>query len=439
MNKKGNLYIFLSILIIIVLTGFSLGPIMSKVETPKFKILSTFNKIEIRAYKPMLIAEIDVRETRKEAVSQGFRSLADFIFGNNIRNDKIKMTAPVVQQSSEKIKMTAPVVQQSSSQGWKVSFVMPSSYTLHDIPKPLNNEIIIKEIPARKMAVIKFNGRNEEDNISKYENKLLKFMEQNNFVHEENPEYAFYNPPWTLPVLRRNEVMFEIKISMKKFIIYYLLFIYIIDAEALRSIKKDISPPSNIQYIIENYIENGDRSTEIGIAIHKDNLDSDIKLPTVVFIHGGGWRSGDKQQNAWQCFNYANKGFVAITISYRLLDEAPFPQCIIDVKTALRFIKSLSRKYPIDVENIGVWGYSAGAHLALMIALEDSSDLFNSGHYNAFDSKVKCAVAIAAPTYLQNRAGGKDKKLSDEQNNDEKFRAQISPITYVNSNQISIL
>ena len=226
---------------------------------------------------------------------------------------------------------------------------------------------------------------------------------------------------------------------MKKFIIYCLLFIYIIDAEALRSIKKDISPPSNIQYIIENYIENGDRSTEIGIAIHKDNLDSDIKLPTVVFIHGGGWRSGDKQQNAWQCFNYANKGFVAITISYRLLDEAPFPQCIIDVKTALRFIKSLSKKYPIDVENIGVWGYSAGAHLALMIALEDSSDLFNSGHYNAFNSKVKCAVAIAAPTYLQNRAGGKDKKLSDEQNNDEEFRAQISPITYVNSKQISIL
>ena len=197
MIKKRNLYIFLSILIIIVLTGFSIGPIMSKVETPKFKVLSTFNNIEIRAYKSMLIAEIDVRETKKEAISQGFRSLADFIFGGNIRNDKIKMTAPVVQQSS--------------SQGWKVSFVMPSSYTIDDIPKPLNNEIIIKEIPARKMAVIKFNGRNEADNISKYENKLLKFMEQNNFVHEENPEYAFYNPPWTLPVLRRNEVMIEIK------------------------------------------------------------------------------------------------------------------------------------------------------------------------------------------------------------------------------------
>ena len=62
------------------------------------------------------------------------------------------------------------------------------------------------------MAVIKFNGRNEEDNILKHEKKLLKFMEINSiFVHDENPEYAFYNPPWTLPVLRRNEVMIEIK------------------------------------------------------------------------------------------------------------------------------------------------------------------------------------------------------------------------------------
>ena len=66
----------------------------------------------------------------------------------------------------------------------------------------------------------------------------------------------------------------------------------------------------------------------LGLQYEKDSLDSDIKLPTVVFIHGGGWRNGDKQQNVWQCFNYANKGFIAITISYRLLDEAPFPQWI---------------------------------------------------------------------------------------------------------------
>ena len=227
---------------------------------------------------------------------------------------------------------------------------------------------------------------------------------------------------------------------MKKVNIFYLIiFMYIIDAEGFRSIKKEIIPPSHIEYIIKNYIENGDRSTEIGIAIRKENLNSNAKLPVVIFIHGGGWRNGDKQQNVWQCFNYASKDYIAIAISYRLLDEAPFPQCIVDVKTAIRYIKSLSSELPIDIDNIGVWGYSAGAHLALMIALEDSSNLFNSGLYNNFDSKIKCAVAIAAPTYLENRKGGQDKKLSNKQNNDNKFKEKISPITYVNSKQVPIL
>ena len=73
--------IFFSILIIIVLTGFSLGPIMSKVETPKFKILSTFNNIEIRAYKPMLIAEIDVRETKRKQLAKGLDRLLILFLG----------------------------------------------------------------------------------------------------------------------------------------------------------------------------------------------------------------------------------------------------------------------------------------------------------------------------------------------------------------------
>ena len=165
---------------------------------------------------------------------------------------------------------------------------------------------------------------------------------------------------------------------MKNFIIFALsLLLYPIYSEGVRPIKKNISPPLSLDYSVKNYLDSGDRSTEIGIAISKENLISKKKLPVVVFIHGGGWKAGDKDQNIWQCFNYAHKGYIAITISYRLLDEAPFPQCVMDVKTAIRFIKSLSEYYPIDTENIGVWGYSAGGHLALMIALDDNLSLIH--------------------------------------------------------------
>ena len=225
---------------------------------------------------------------------------------------------------------------------------------------------------------------------------------------------------------------------MRNLILYILLILYPIASEGLRANKKNIIPPDSIEYIVKNYLDSGDRSTEIGIAINKQNLTTKEKLPVVVFIHGGGWRTGDKDQNVWQCFSYANKGYIAITISYRLVDEAPFPQCIIDVKTAIRFIKSLSNDYPIDTENIGVWGYSAGGHLALMIALDDDPSSFNSGIYNDYNSSVKCAAVIAAPTDFTNKERG-SQILSKEQWTNESFKNKISPINYINYNQPPIL
>ena len=106
--------------------------------------------------------------------------------------------------------MTAPVIQQSSDKGWIISFVMPKSYNIDTLPRPVNKDINIKEIPEKKMAVITFNGRSEKKNILKHESKLLEFLDKNSFRYNKNTIYAFYNPPWTLPVLRKNEVMFEI-------------------------------------------------------------------------------------------------------------------------------------------------------------------------------------------------------------------------------------
>ncbi|MDW3094667.1 MAG: heme-binding protein [Gammaproteobacteria bacterium] len=196
---------------VLVLIGFiSWGPIMSNVEHPKYQVLSSEGKIEIRIYNPMIVAEVTVQGERKEAISEGFRFLADYIFGNNIKNSSISMTAPVMQQQNQKIAMTAPVSQLAADDGWIVNFVMPAEYSLDTLPKPNNNKVVIKEIPSKEFAVIQFSGMNTNNNISSHEEKLKSYVVNKELIILSDPVYAFYNPPWTLPLLRRNEVLIEI-------------------------------------------------------------------------------------------------------------------------------------------------------------------------------------------------------------------------------------
>jgi effector-binding domain-containing protein len=137
--------------------------------------------------------------------------LADYIFGNNTVQQEIAMTAPVQQQSSEKIAMTAPVQQQQRDGVWKVSFVMPSQYGMSDLPKPNNERITLKEIPSKNFVVVTFSGMNSEENVEKHEKQLVEYIDANNISVTGSSKYAFYNPPWTLPFMRRNEIMLEVK------------------------------------------------------------------------------------------------------------------------------------------------------------------------------------------------------------------------------------
>jgi effector-binding domain-containing protein len=117
------------------------------------------------------------------------------------------MTAPVsVEPSAEKISMTAPVGVQQSNQGWKVYFVMPSQYTLETLPKPNNPQVTIKSIPSQKFAVLRFSGLVDEEKMAKKVAELKEWAGNKKLKMLGNPELARYNPPWTLPFLRRNEV-----------------------------------------------------------------------------------------------------------------------------------------------------------------------------------------------------------------------------------------
>lgn len=193
------------------LTGLTIWQMMAeKVPEPKYKVVSTDGNIEIRDYPQVLVAEVQVKGERYRAINQGFRILADYIFGNNKQHAKMGMSAPVTQQNDQ-IAMNAPVMQTQQGEMWAVRFVMPENYNRETIPMPVNPAVKIIELPALKYVVIKFSGWNTDSNIEQHKQMLLEFVKKNHLTVTGEPVLAFYNPPWILPFLRRNELLFELK------------------------------------------------------------------------------------------------------------------------------------------------------------------------------------------------------------------------------------
>ena len=203
-------WIFLAVTGLAGLGTITWSAVASNVETPDYMVSSKSGNLEIREYGPTIVAEATVEGERDQAIQRGFRIIADYIFGNNLSSTKVAMTAPVIQQSSEKIAMTAPVIQQAKGTSWNVRFVMPSKYTIETLPKPVNPQVALIEVPATRFAVIRFSGFAGQDSLNKQEAQLRAFMAERSLVAANLPPYAYYNAPWTLPFMRRNEIMIEI-------------------------------------------------------------------------------------------------------------------------------------------------------------------------------------------------------------------------------------
>lgn len=186
------------------------GPIASNVEQAKYDVREAHGAFEVRDYAPHIVAETTVSGEQQAAISQGFRTIADYIFGNNSASTKVAMTAPVAQQPNEKIAMTAPVIQHGNEKQWSVQFVMPASYTLSTLPKPNNDAVKLHQVAAKRYAVVRFSGTADPASLKQYSAELQTFIDREKLKAISTPTYAFYNPPWTLPFMRRNEVMIEI-------------------------------------------------------------------------------------------------------------------------------------------------------------------------------------------------------------------------------------
>lgn len=194
------------------------------IEEPHYDVIVSQAPFELRHYAPTLIAQTVVNGDMDAASNKGFRLIADFIFGNNLAADsdqaaKIAMTAPVtVEPQSSKIAMTAPVTvePQSADTGmagarqWRIHFVMPGQYTLANIPKPNNSAVTLHELPRKYMVVHRYLGFNTLARVQEKTDETLAWAKQQSLQVIGTPQLSRYDPPWTLPMFRRNEIMVEV-------------------------------------------------------------------------------------------------------------------------------------------------------------------------------------------------------------------------------------
>ena len=185
------------------------------IETPKFETLQKDGKFEIRKYQEYTIASVEVESDFKHALIEGFRILADYIFGNNRAKISIEMTVPVTEQpvAGKKIEMTAPVIAAPSGEGNKylISFTMPSKYKLETLPEPVNKNITIVTVAPHKAAALRFSGYMSEKTTKKKTLEMEVWLKKNNFKPKSGFSLAQYNPPWIPGPFRKNEIIVEVE------------------------------------------------------------------------------------------------------------------------------------------------------------------------------------------------------------------------------------
>ena len=189
----------------------ALGGCSAFVEEPPYENIVEDGDFEVRDYPQVIVAETTVDATLEEAGGEAFERLFGYISGDNVSDAEIAMTSPVTQTgASESISMTAPVGQTRTDDGWVVSFIMPASYTLESLPRPTNPEVTLREVPPRRVAVIRYSGTWSAERYRDHLEKLESWMDKQRLEASGDPIWARYNPPFTPWFLRRNEIMIPV-------------------------------------------------------------------------------------------------------------------------------------------------------------------------------------------------------------------------------------
>jgi hypothetical protein len=199
-------------------SGCSLFGIRSGYEHAPYRVIDRpGDGVEVRRYPPQVVAEAVVEAAdKKSGRNQAFRALFDYISGNNRARAKIAMTAPVeTGRPSETIAMTVPVETTAAPAAgrYTMRFFLPDGYDLTTAPEPLDARVHIREVPERTLAVLRFSGSASAANVARHTAELANTVAASSWHAVGEPTAMFYDPPWTLPPLRRNEVAVAVAVA----------------------------------------------------------------------------------------------------------------------------------------------------------------------------------------------------------------------------------
>ena len=193
---------------VVAIFGINIGT-----KEPRYDVVERVSaNITIRRYPARVVAETTIDVSKSEnPQKEAFQILAGYIFGANERRQNISMTAPVeIRAPGEKIAMTAPVELHTTQKFVVMRFFMPANYAAADLPDPADPRVKLIELASTTVAVSEFSGRSNPDVISLRAEALLAALQPTNWKPSGPPTVYVYNPPWTIPFLRRNEVVIPV-------------------------------------------------------------------------------------------------------------------------------------------------------------------------------------------------------------------------------------
>jgi len=201
-------------------------------------------------------------------------------------------------------------------------------------------------------------------------------------------------------------------------------------------IKQDEGPPDDVRELKDvEYGRVGERALTLDIDLPKQPRGP---VPGLIFIHGGAWKGGERTIYHYYTRRFAQRGYAAATVSYRLSGEAPYPAAVHDVKCAVRWMRAHAAEYGIDPDRLAAIGGSAGGHLAMMIGYCDAPHLEGDAGHAGVRSDVAAVVNFYGPVDLTTEMGQKasvvQKFLATSYDQDPKRYEEASPLSHLDAN-----